>query len=300
MNKTKKGCGKMSKKVSMFVLSLVVIASMMFVGGCGETKWTENHYYYPDWTSDGKIICIKEVVEYSRGLSGPFPGLSSTSRVSEKYYITTMSEEGTQETDIKEIAGIGKLSASPLGNYIAYTDGDFVRIISVSGEEIGSINLDYEVETVDWSLNGIQLVCGVNVDIASDNQIILVNYDGSSKEVIAFGRTPSWLPNDGINKIVYSANDGVISFYDLILSSVSKIDMVGFQFDWFLDGQNILFVDRGIWRVGVNGTGKIKLIDDLLSYPKLSLSNLKIVCGDTNNSGIWLFDVDGANEKQIK
>ena len=118
----------MRNKISVMVLGLLVL----LIAGCAELgRYNESTYYYPDWTPSGEIICVKNVTTYEKQKSWWLDGGTSAA-VAQAYYITTMSVAGTNETDVKQIAGIGQVVASPLGNYIAYTEGNNIKIIGSS------------------------------------------------------------------------------------------------------------------------------------------------------------------------
>src|SRR3989338_4944826 len=122
---------------------LLILLGLILLSGCGGLgRYKESRYYYPDWTPEGKIICVKEVVTFERGGFGW--GTITAAPVAYEYYIITMSVEGTDETEIKAINRIGKVAASPLGNYIAYTDGNNIKIISINGQDMNSIDCSAE------------------------------------------------------------------------------------------------------------------------------------------------------------
>ena len=93
----------MKNYISTLILLLLVVHIGILTYGCSVP--TANfgstlEYFYPDWTPDGHIICIKKISEWEESGAG---GGSFRRITSEKYFISTMSEDGTQEATIKQI-----------------------------------------------------------------------------------------------------------------------------------------------------------------------------------------------------
>ncbi len=284
------------------LITLICLLSIGFiVGGCTLPSNTGSYsdYYYPDWTPDGKIICIKKISTWSE--TGVWPAGASTRNItSTKYFIVTMDEEGTQETTIRQIDQLGKVAMSPKGNYIAYSDGNLLKIITVIGSDIKNINLDSVIETFDWAPDETKLVYGVNISLDTD-EVFVINKDGTNKIFLVYGRTPSWMPTNEANKIVFDSDINYkISFINLTSNTTSEINDSGFQFDWLQNGSQIVFADNGIWMINIDGTGKTKLLNDDYYFPKVSLDGLKLVVGDMNDSGIWTLNMDGTGFHKIK
>jgi len=286
----------MKPKLPLILLGLFLMF-LSCLSGCGlpsDLFGSYADYYYPDWTPDGKIICVKAVSRWEE--TGGFRSISST-----KYYIVTMSEEGTQETTIKQTDRLGKVAASPLGNYIAYTDGNYIRVINLNGVSLNNIDTGAAIESFDWAPDESRIVYGSNVDILTDNRIVVINRDGSNSQTIASGRTPSWTSTNEANKIIFNSETNYkIWIYNLNSSATIEINASGFQFDWLPNGSEIIFVDNGIWIINADGNGKNKILNTILYFPKASSTGLKFVLGNMNDSGIWTFNKDGTGLKQIK
>jgi len=191
----------MRYKLYLLFLGIIVLA-VGLVGGCGMNANTGayNDYYYPDWTPDGKIICVKQVSAWEE--TGSWPAGGSSRRItSEKYYIVTMDEDGGNETIIKQINGVGKVAASPLGNYIAYADNNYLRVIATSGADVFAIDCEMSGYDYDWSNDGNKLIYNIYdyTNGANNYRTYLINYDGTNKTLIANkASSPAWRYGDKI------------------------------------------------------------------------------------------------------
>jgi len=289
-------CEMKSKLMFSFLCLGLLFLTAVVVGGCAESRYSITSYYYPDWTPDGKIICEKKVDNYRSG--GGYPSFGSgASLTSTNYYITTMDTQGSQETNLKEINGLGYIATSVLGNYIAYVDGNYIKIVSMSGNDINSINTGAAIENVDWSPDESRLVYGSNIDINTD-KVIVINRDGTNNITLANGRTPKWASAGDV--IVFSSDSGKIDFYNLNSNSTAEINNIGFHFCWFKDATRILYSNSGIWRIDVNGSNNVQLIFSNHSTPKISPDGSKILAGNILDPGIWIFNIDGTGENKIK
>ena len=295
---------KLSNVLALVFLTVIALG----VTGCGETVWTESHYYYPDWTPDGRIICVKEVAEYNRRIRSPF-GLTSTERTWTKYYITTMSDEGTQETDIKEISRIGKVSASPLGNYIAYTDGNYIRIISNIGQDVNSINCEKEVNSVDWNPDEDKIVYSTYTETTKEINIISIN--DLSKSFIAYGDSISWSSNgiyvtyhSYLTTLSGSISGGIYVFNNLSGKETIISTMEGAHPDFLPDNIHILYdlgTGRGIKKISQLSLEKSYILNNYYSlYPKSSPTGQRVIYGEGTDAGIWIVNIDRTGLKQLR
>jgi len=198
---TKERSSRMKSKLFLLFLGIMIMIVVgLLVAGCGLISNTGayNDYYYPDWTSDGKIICIKKVSAWEE--TGSWPGGGTSRRItSEKYYIVTMDENGNNEKIIKQINGIGKVAASPLGNYIAYSDNNLLRITSNLGVDISSINCgqNFQINTFDWSPDETKLI--FDAGLSPNYEQAIINRDGSNKQIISNnGSSVAWRYGDKI------------------------------------------------------------------------------------------------------
>jgi len=289
-----------------------VFLFMLFilVGGCGETRWTENYYYYPDWTPDGEIICMKEVADYRKSLSMPFPGIVSTDRISTKYYITTMSEEGTNEVAVKEVDSIGKVCASPLGNYIAYTDGQYIKIITTSGQAVNSIDCTTSDFGFDWGNDESKIIyCN-----GSTGKVFLINRDGSSEQEIADnGWSVAWRYSDKIvmNKPLGNETYRIVAVNSGTLSEeavYTKVNGGCFNISMINTNEVIFGSDYGIKKFYLNSPEAdpvlLNSVTNVLGI-RLSLDGERII-GTGNGSGddlgkeIWIINIDGTGLEQLR
>lgn len=305
-------------KKSTILLILFLFASAIAIAGCGGTYWTETYYYYPDWTPDGKIICVKEVTTFQKiGV-----GLQTSS----KYYITTMSEEGTQEADIKQISRIGKVAASPLGNYVAYANGDLIQIITNMGTAVRSINCGIEIDSFDWSSTEARIVYATKNNYSNwgtyerGGELIVVNIDGTSPLVLDHGLDPSWRKNaDIVYTDAYYVNDEW-GWYPRKISIINsdganKTSLVAGRDPQVTDENRIVY--RGsstseestydsIKSIKYDGSDeRVNIYERDLWNIRLSPNGRKILgtgvgSGDDLGKEIWIINFDGTGLKRLK
>ena len=301
----------MNLKPILSLLLIAIVSLGVFVGGCSLAPKTgvDHSYYYPDWTPDGEIICIKKAEEWSETTPWPY-GAPMRKVTSTKYYITTMSEEGTQETNIKQINSLGKVAASPLGNYIAYTEENYLKVITLIGGSVSSINTGDKIYSFDWSSDETKLVYN------GSREAYVVNIDGSNNILIASsGASVSWRYG---NKIIVDNPISSEVFRVIALESVSYSEIA--QFSKVQGGEfNISKVntnevvyrsayEQGIKRYDLSfpEAEPILLINrnDIWFIHLFSNSNKIIGAGDGsgNDRGkeIWIMNIDGAGIKQLK
>jgi hypothetical protein len=301
----------MKSKLALLILGLgVVCLTSGLGGGCGESRYTVTSYYYPDWTQDGKIICTKKVETYSRG-GGMWPALGGgATLVSTNYYITTMSEEGTQEANIKEISRIGKVAASPLGNYIMYTDGNYIKVVTSSGAGVSSIDCGSEIYSFDWSPDEAKLVYN------GTKEASVIDLDGSNRKTIAAnGASVSWRYGD---KIVVDNPISTEVFRVVVLSSPDYSEIA--QYSKVQGGEfNISRVctDEVVYRSAYEkGIKRFYLsspeADPILLINRNDIWNIHLSPNGGENVGtgdgagsdfgkeIWTMNIDGSLQEQIR
>jgi len=283
--------------------SLLLLIGLIFLSGCaGLGRYKESTYYYPDWTLDGKIICVKNITTYERG--GFVWGAPTSAPVAQEYYITTMSTQGAEETGIKLINGVGKVAASPLGNYIAYTDGDYIKMITTAGADVSSIDCSGEVNSLDWSSDEEELVYSIFESSISTYEVYLVDRDGTLREFIINGLTVDWRYG---TKIVF-VNNGYIQLIDPTSKQVTNLLVEG-GFPQLSDDNQILYKyynasesRNEIWTMTTSAESKTRKNEAFNDYliPKLSPDKLKLVCGESGESGIWVINIDGTGEIKLR
>jgi hypothetical protein len=191
------------------------------------------------------------------------------------------------------------VSASPLGNYVAYTEGNYIRIISSGGSTVKSIDCSESINSFDWSPDETRLAfatetnrrlfvlnisseaitqIGTNAadvawrkgEIIAYGYLNLINSDGSNNRLLTDGGKPQ-IMNSG--KILYYAD--FISLGEYMIKSMYP-----------------------------TGTGETVVISDYdKSSLKISFDNLKIVGGELEGNdiqGIWFANLDGSQSKKIR
>jgi Tol biopolymer transport system component len=294
-----------NKQFLAIIIMVVGIPVIGLIAGCAENYYSVKSYYYPDWTPDGKIICVKKVDNYRSG--GGYPSFGGASLLSTNYYITTMNDEGTQEADVKQINSLDIVDASPLGNYIAYIDSNYIRILTSGGTDFASINIGEPMGSLDWSPNEDKLLFSTN---GVSWESFMIDMDGQNKRNLFVGITPSW-SNDGskivFNRYFYSGDipvwDGLF-IYD-VTSEVSTRVTSGEGGDpKYLPGDEFIIFDSGrdfnIKEKNVLTDETVQILDEEVFFPRWSPLNIKILYGAGANQGIWTSKTDGNDFKQLK
>lgn len=297
----------MKTKILIIILALLFAGAVVFNGGCGEKMWTQNYYYYPDWTHDGRIICIKEERTYQEVT---FP---SGIHTSSKYYIATMSEDGTQEANIKEINKKGAVVASPMGNYIAYTEDNYIKIITPQGTMISSVDCENEIDTLDWDPNEKKVVYGTSKSVYVDGFFQYITYEISSTTLIGTEKTTiqsnawdvSWKYGE---KIVFAETIGLVIVDRQNYSSREVFNLAIGNMPAKSKEENVLYFKDGETTlkklVTINSSNEPEIISSNFPYwyPEISPNGKNIVAGANgqDNSGIWVANIDATNIRQIK
>lgn len=283
----------MLNKITVIVSCFV---ALLAVGGCtlSANPSTTTYYYNPNWTPDGKILCTKNVQTVSGGSGG-----SGGTDIAAEYYLSLMNDDGTGETNIKKIGAGGKVAASPLGNYYAYTEGNYVKVVDTSGNDVSAINAGATTDSLDWSPDESKLVYGIKT--ASTSEIYTVNRDGSGKTFLTVGEDVAWRVGDYI-AFEYSTPEG--KTLSLIKSDGSTLTRlrIGFNAQIFNSGQVLYSYGLLVKQININGTNDVELFNDFYrSSPKLSFDNKKIASTDASKSyGIYIINITGTGEAQIK
>ncbi len=292
----------MIRKITVLVLVVSCFVGLLVIGGCtlSANPSTTTYYYNPNWTPNGKILCTKNVQTVSGGSGG-----SGGTDIAAEYYLVLMNDDGTGETNIKKIGAGGKVAASPLGNYYAYTEGNYVKVVDTSGNDVSSINAGATTDSLDWGPDESKLAYGIKTSATSE--IYTVNRDGSGLTFLAVGENVAWkygtkiifeyllgiytstatINQDGTNKENIEREDRVIS--PQILSSNTN-EAYGTQ------GTEYGYID-----ISLNPKVFNKLFDNFNGYlPKLSKNGDKVVYTDYSLAGIYLINITGTGEIKIK
>jgi len=285
-----------------FLGLLLMIIVLGMDGGCGEKIVATNYYYYPNWTPDGKIICTRKYDE-SKDL-----GFGKYAPVKTEYYITVMDEDGSNEHDIKQINEIAKISYSPLGNYIAYTEGNYIKIIQPNGTDVSSIDCGATVDSLDWSPDEVRVVYGITTSTTSE--IYVRDKNGDNKKFIKSGIDVTWKYG---GKIVLSAST-TLDVYTRI-HAIDASDLTSVLIYANAVGNmvtiNPILTSEVFYHGSSNTLQKIDISDVKNEpvtlqedfrywHPKISSDGSRIIYGKGDDTGIWITNIDGTNLKQIR
>lgn len=282
-------------RVKLFGLLLLFGIAGLLIGGCGSSTTTST-YYYPNWTADGGIICIKKAVSSISG-SVVFPGKEEI-----RYYITTMNQSGTNEADIKEINRMGIVAASPLGNYIAVTEANNLKIFTTSGVDVKTIDLSDWINSFDWSPDESRIA--YSDDVSKDLYILNIS-DEVKIKIASSAEGVAWKMGE---KITFSFADSKSSkIYTINLDGSSKEVVVIIGDNPQITNDNrVVYQGYGLQvrRANISGSNDELLFDGYeRSALKLSFDNTRIAGGDLDGSdikGIWVYKIDGTTQKQLR
>ncbi|OGC03926.1 hypothetical protein A2276_04840 [candidate division WOR-1 bacterium RIFOXYA12_FULL_43_27] len=299
----------MIRKITVLVLVVSCFVGLLVIGGCtlSANPSTTTYYYYPDWTPDGKILCTKNVQTVSGGAGG-----SGGTDIASEFYLAIMSESGANEINLKKINKAGKVASSPLGNYYAYTEDNYIKIVDMSGNSVNSINCGAPVLSFDWSPDENKLIYNAYSSGAT-NEVAVVNRDGSSKTLISTkGSTVAWRNSNYIivDNPISSEVFRVVSLNGSTYAETNQYTNVqGGEF-------NISKVNTSevVYRSAYEQGIKKFLTTSSTSSPttlintnsiwdiKVSPNGQKIVGTGSNISGaeIWLINIDGTGLIQLK
>ena len=294
----------MRNKISVIVLGLLALVFVGgLMGGCGSTSVTSYTYFYPDWTPDGKIICSK--LQSTSTSGGNFLGMPGGTTFNDHYFLTVMDANGSNEADIKEISGSAKVAASPLGNYYAYTDGNNITIITTAGVTANTIDCGATVDSFDWGPDESNLVFGTKTSATSE--IYVVDRAGTLSSLLTIGENVAWRFGD---KIVFEYVSGIYTYTATInqdgtnRENLDREDRV-ISPQFFSSDTNKIYGSQGTkyGYVDISLTSKdfTELFSDFDGYlPKLSKSADTIVYTDYSDVGIWVINISGTGEVQLR
>lgn len=275
---------------------MIFMFAMLVNGGCGGGIQVINYYYYPNWTPDGKIICSKEYAEHKD------LGFGKWQQIKTEYYLTVMDEDGSNESNIKQINETAKISYSPLGNYIAYTEGDYIKIINPDGTDVGSIDAGATVDSIAWSSDEAKVVYGITTSTTSE--IYIVDRDGDNKEFLSVGQDVAWKYG---SEIFFEHKIGI--YYYLGSISPNRSNFADYQLNSVYSpaispANPVLIYGKKSGNYQVLNKSNMELttlFENFTGYlPKISPDELKVTYGKVNDSGMWVINIDGINLKQIR
>jgi hypothetical protein len=278
------------------LLLMIIVLGMQ--GGCGEPISEEVSYSSPNWMVDGRIVASKTVVREKQ--KGIIPGYMTYEKIFEAEYIVTMKDDGTDEKVIyggeDKYGKIGEIVASPLGNYIGFTDyknGQYcVTIITADGTmEVKSIYLGERVNSFDWSPDETQIAYSG----AESMGLYVLRVSDEAKAKIALpAYIVSWRNGD---KIVY---EGKTQIYSVNQHGTGSFEVVGSGAMPQKMGTNeVIYMDSTfrIHKINIDGTSdKVLFSDYKVASLKLSFDNTRI----TGGGGIWVVNIDGTNLRKLR
>lgn len=276
----------MKRKLVVFGLIVLALGAMM-LGGCGGPLTTSILYDSPNWMPDGRIICNKLVMTSSQQWYGP--------GVSESHgYFTALYPSGTGEVNLFEGAGY-EITCASTGESIAYiiqnTYQGIYRGLMVSdyrGNEYmvpNTANVDY----LDWSPDGTKLA------YVSSHDLYVINKDGTGKILLTSEASGpiSWRVG---NKISYS------NLYIVNFDGTNNIYLSAGRYPQNYSVTEVVYQGAdGIYKINFDGTMNTRLFSNYDLYVlRLSFDNTRIVSGVYGGPGIWLINVDGTGEHQLR
>lgn len=269
-------------------------------GGCGETSWTETEYYNPNWMPDGRIICSKLEMKFSKSIFGVKQQDYS------KVYITALtindSNEVIAEANLFEAPDVkSEIVCSPVGEKIGYIAGSSFELAICNYDGSGKYKIPgvSGVRYFDWSPNAEKLAY-----TNSSRELHVVNIDGTSdKQIASSAEAVAWRVGE---KIIYEGIvNGLYSYIFSVNSDGSDINQVVSGSDPQKINENQIIysgTDNVVKSIYLTGTGESTKSNTFnRSTIKLSFDNTKIVgAGDIYGKGIYIINVDGSGEKRLR
>ena len=298
----------MKGKVSLVLIGLMVLfLATVINGGCGETVYESSSYYYPNWMSDGRIICYKVTSKWSNALWGR-KELGDTS------YITAMDVDGNNEVDLFEVTtdGAKEITCSPTGEMIAYITNTASSSDVVITDYVGNVVKTPNVKAnyLDWSPDA------TNITYSYGRNLFVVNVDGSNNTQIATSaEAVAWRVGEKIAYVKYMGTDySKIAIINSDGTSEEVTSHIGG--DLQKDEHDIYYRGRGdlnqesinaVRVVNLDGSGDtLKISNYERSSLKLSFDSTKIVGGDlitgggSRIGGIWVTNISDGTSTEIR
>jgi len=140
----------------------------------------------------------------------------------------------------------------------------------------------------------------VITELNPEQQIVLVSFDGSQRQVLVSGNARGTLTQDG-TRLAYVGDQGIM-LLDMTTHSTSLLtDQTGYDLHWSPDGTHLAFVNPGkqpgIWVIASDGSGQRRLSD--LSFETIAGwspdgSQLYYATPDSGGNG-WQFKAVGVS-----
>ena len=225
--------------------------------------------------------------------------------------IFMMNEDGTNQIQLTQNSSYPRALPiiSPDGSKIAYADNNGLHIIDVNSQSINSLLSDNSLATLDFSIDGENLV--YTKFVSNDRYPIgTVNISGSNpkniKSVSGYAFSPIYFVND--DKIIYRYSRGDSSrIYIMDSDGTNAINLTNeYPQNQLLNISNDktkLIIKSGTSNhletkiINIDGTVINDLHLNIRTIPYIAPNNDKIVY--TNSGNICLIDVDGNNLVQL-
>ena len=311
MLKAMKGNDNLMTKIFSkgLLLTAILIGGVLFggmaMGGCGSSlsSSTRSVYCFPDWTPDGKILCVKAKVSTSTG-AGSNPSVDSSA----EYFITIMDINGSNEADLRRINSYGVAVMSPLGNYIAYSEGSKIKVIKANGDDLHTIGLNdgFEVIGLDWGSDESSIIYYAGKSPNFEQAV--VGIDGAGKAIISTnGGSIAWRYGDRIvmQKPISTEVNRVVAIDRRTLNEISSYpNVVGGNFNVNRTSTNeVVFFGEKIEKFDLTAPSMPPVViinrSDIYDI-KLSPDGQKIVGDNVNKIGIYLINIDGTGFEQLR
>jgi Tol biopolymer transport system component len=145
----------------------------------------------------------------------------------------------------------------------------------------------------------------VITELNPEQQIVLVSFDGSQRQVLVSGNARGALTQDG-TRLAYVGDQGIM-LLDMTTRSTSLFtNRSGYDLHWSPDGTHLSFVNPGdqpgIWVIGSNGSGQRRLSD--LSFETIAGwspdgTRLYYAAPDSGGNG-WQFKAVGVSTGEVE
>jgi len=212
----------------------LIIILMIFLLSC--EHWTEIDVkiHAPNWTSDNKVVFVKEVI-YWRCERIPPIGAENAHIKKREFYLYEINADGTGLREIcllwdRPAGGIGCLSSA--GDWIVFSDNKYQEIWIIKRDGTGLKKVGHGINP-DFSPDASQIVYE-----KPDSGIWIMNRDGTGDHCIVpdpDAKYPAWSPDDSL--IAYRKFDGYI--VTLNGDSVKRYASLGIM-DWGPKGSGLI------------------------------------------------------------
>lgn len=286
--------------------SLIVLAGI--ISGCGERFEETANYYYPEWTTAGKIICLKSVSRSKFNLVN--------SKIADDHfnYISAMNTDGTTGIQLfslinddlpvsnfvfnpaKELLAYFSDIAGGLGNKIIVRSAPTVT--TYTGPEI--VELDFlNLRSLDWDNTGGKLVyCN------SSGEIHVVTLDGLTDTTIAASQKAqevAWRYGNRIAYVseadrLYLISSAGTNEVNTGVTLVSQIEIAG-------NNSNLVYAQKGTAYIKIDVTNTAAVTETVIissfsgSGPRLSVAGDKVLY---YQDGLWLYDIATGTNTRVK